>query len=551
MSAKAADYKFWTAKAENDLLNIRNNLNKEVIMRRAGRIFWIIVLCAGIAVSACSSSSEEKEAPDMSLTFEKDKSCKELTGIRLEQETEKKLKKVVASETEIEEWPIVVDWDEMDEGILDLSVFLTAGGESEVQDFQYDLEISKEWGGEGTFTAVCEPEYAKPVLLFDLAKVVAVFSVAGEECTFGRVELYEVFKDMGPGRPGGREYLFTGPIKNRRSQYFWHEPSSSGPELLIKLVEVDIQRGEEIEHEFTFQTDTKLGQRFDFTIDCDPAVMELKIGDQSFEPSRGPDGDRDLDGGADTNGDVDGGAGPGPGETGDGDEPTSGPDGDGESITEGDFDASEIEGSDGDQHLPDGDLDSPPLADEDVIEGGLSEEAAEGEESPACGSERPTNFIVVEGEDEDVLMIDECRPSGKVGIHETSNILISGGRYVRLDAVKAGGELVFKVAVESTWRYYIRMHYVGGADREEVEGDGWGIVELYLDDGEAPLLDSDGESRKNLSMPLSPSLDVAPKEGNYRPVCLKKGEHRLRIKVVDTESDGYTIGLDRIYLNLD
>lgn len=486
----------------------------------------VMLLSLAFWLDGCSSGSGEQA--DMLVTVERDASCNSIAEFLI---SAKEPYDRAFSGT-FGQGPVSFDWVDMPEDEFPLVLELMSANAT----FDYSTSISKTWGESATFTAVCDEGVAKPALLYNLAELNAIFTTPAECRWFTSVEFFEereINKDTGQAM---LSRLFTGDMKGDRTLFYWHDPEFSDYVFHVKLTDLNNKK-----YGFRFIAALAWDTRFDFNVLCDTKTgavdMEMLAGGQSYTPSPvGSDGD--IDGDADGDSTADGDMIP----DGDGESP------DGDIVPDGDVDA----------EAPDGDIDG----DLDQMDGDVEAEMEEEAEQP-CGQEDPAYYATFEAEDR--FLKEESNPSDKARFVNTSgepadgdsefgdeevdppyeNPNINGDGYIILEAEQVGGELVFSFDIPQDWEYLLHIGMVGGKES-------WGEASIFIDDQSEPLLLYNGNDKIDLDRATTGMYNEWPMGmSDFQPVCLTAGEHRLRVRVVGTQSSGYTIGVDRISLSSD
>ncbi|RJO72487.1 MAG: hypothetical protein C4523_03115 [Myxococcales bacterium] len=498
----------------------------------ARRILSFLALALALAgASACVLNFDVvPDDIDATVSFTREASCADLAGYTI-------IAKQPYDKTftaQFGDTPVVQHWVAMPEEEVPLEVQLAM---SDGAIYGYEAKIDKSWGQEIAFSASCDDANPAPVLLIDKIKFIGVFTIAPSCRPFKSLALLELVSVNADTGQAVLTQLATSEIRSRRWQYFWPEPEIPDPVVVVRLTD-----GLNCQHDFAYRADLSLGQRFDFAIGCEPEAevktcseakealsVSLSVNGQEVPPYAG---DEETEGEGEGDGDE---------------EALEGEDGD----ADGDDDATDGDASDGDETPTDGDADGDTTPDGDLD---TSEPEEEEEVDLGCGDVEPQSAIFLEAED--VFSKDESQPSelanivdfpGQVdGDDDAAEGDVFDGeevppdereRYVRLDAEAVGAELVFVITVGQTWPYKPLISYVGGKN--------WGEVSLFIDDAATPVLRQNGTDRMNLAYP-SDEWPLGPEA--YQAVCLTAGEHRLRVRVVGTQKDAYTAGVDVIRL---
>ena len=147
-------------------------------------------------------------------------------------------------------------------------------------------------------------------------------------------------------------------------------------------------------------------------------------------------------------------------------------------------------------------------------------------------------------------------PSGNVSVVAAVNEDV--GDYIRLSLTPEQyqqaetAEIALKATVSHDFNYVLRLRFVRSHD--------WGRVSLYVDDNPDLVLRTSDDSGTweyydtNVQEGALGGRDVMLGDSiGYESVCLKKGEHLLRFRVVgkSSDSDGYSIGISHDALDIE
>lgn len=441
--------------------------------------------------------------------------------------------------------PTLTTWPALPEGNFSFQTVLDATIDGAAKQFTYTSPINKSWlpeDAQAALTLSCQalaaqsadtcghpdaayldPAPQKPALLWSLATVNAVFTVAPACNWFTNAELLRKVKDETSGSVAYSLIGTTDLANARRGMIYWHTSELAGGnvEMLLRLT----MKGGQVQEGVPFIAPISEGARLDFEIGCDAAkathFVRLRTGGAILCPGQIPSVDGDTDGES---------------EAAEQEEAEAAEDGDTDGESEAESEA------DSDTSESDGDLDTEQLeADEEAD--GDSSDTEEAEE--ACGTTNPDFNTLYTAE----ATFDKGKsvPSDLAAIVTTTNAQFSDGTYVRLDATETGGELDFTFNLVDPWAYKFLVTFVGG-------DKGYGIVSLYIDGSPTPLRRSNvpvGQNAEQFDLNFSqiggrPEWQFTMEP--YEPFCLDSGVHTLRVKVVGSTSTGFKAGLDRFFI---
>lgn len=487
-------------------------------------IVTINVLVLMLILNSCVLNFDvNPDDVDLAVSMMRDASCPDLSSYTITA-TGSYQKSFAASFTSDE---MEQQWVGVPDEEFKVEIVLTEKTDSKITKYKYFSDLDKSWGNTLAFKAVCDESYDKPVLLLDVSKFVLVVNNTNECNWFSKVEFFEETGYDETTNQAFLQRLAEGSFDKLRMVYQWHEIVGASSVVHINLTDANNKV-----HKFRFPVKESYGQRLDFDISCDSSTLDVgmlmrTVDGKTYEPvpvGEDTDGDEDLeniDGDSEVDGDEDG-------------DVDNAVDGDMEEDTETDGDLDlEVDGDSGEMENT-----------ESETEG---EQELETDVEQACGIVAPSGFIELEAEDIAFTSdppgfgnVWSCLSTdGDAEIEDCTNPF-SGTGAVILDATDFNQDLILPVTITESWVYIIGVRYASG-------NTGFGIVELYVDESTEPLyLLGATESRINLD---KQSTVIGPYSANpvdYVKLCLTAGEHQLKFRVVDSNTGGYRIGVDKI-----